>query len=117
MRKPVIFVCGSDVIKGPGGHQTLVRASAHAARNAGFDPQVFCVAPKSTVVKTDFGLVRYIASPFRTVRAKTVRWHGPVISAAIAGFLKDQPGPHLIHGFGIWGWVGVDVSRKLERTG
>jgi glycosyltransferase involved in cell wall biosynthesis len=117
MRKPVTFVCGSDAIKGPGGHQTLVRATARAAWNAGFDPQIFCVAPKSAVVETDFGVVRYVASPFRTARPRTVRWHGPVISSGIRRFLKDQPGPHLIHGFGIWGWVAVDVSRRLERTG
>jgi glycosyltransferase involved in cell wall biosynthesis len=117
MNKPVIFVCGSDVIKGPGGHQTLVRATARAARNAGFDPQVFCVAGKASVVETEFGVVRYVASPFRTVRSRTVRWHGPVISSGITRFLKDQRGPHLIHGFGIWGWVAVDVSKKIERTG
>jgi glycosyltransferase involved in cell wall biosynthesis len=117
MRKPVIFVCGSDAIKGPGGHQTLVRATARAAWNAGFEPQIFCVAPKSAVVQTDFGVVRYLASRLRTARSRTVRWHGPVLSSCIRGFLSDQPGPHLIHGFGIWGWVAVDVSRRLERTG
>ena len=117
MRKPVILVCGSDAVRGPGGHQTLVRATARAVANAGFDPHVFCVAPRSAVVEAAFGVVHYVASPFRTVRHKTIRWHGPLISSAIRRVLNGQPGPHLIHGFGVWGWVAVDASKKLERAG
>ncbi|HEY6331659.1 MAG TPA: hypothetical protein VI756_20200, partial [Blastocatellia bacterium] len=117
MRKPVIFVCGSDAIKGPGGHQTLVRATARAARNAGFDPRVFCAARKSSVVEADFGVVHYVASPFRTVRNTTARLHMGFISSGIRQFLKDRTGPHSLHGFGIWGWAAIDVSKKLQRAG
>ncbi|MCG3159234.1 MAG: D-inositol-3-phosphate glycosyltransferase [Acidobacteria bacterium] len=40
-----------------------------------------------------------------------------MIAAAIERFLRDRKEPQLIHGFGLWGSVGVTASRRLRRRG
>jgi glycosyltransferase involved in cell wall biosynthesis len=43
--------------------------------------------------------------------------HAPLIAADLERFLLKIPGRHLIHSFGLWGFIGVAVSRKLRRKG
>jgi glycosyltransferase involved in cell wall biosynthesis len=43
--------------------------------------------------------------------------HVPQIAAEVTRFLGQRPGPHLIHGFGVWGWAGVRARKSLRRRG
>jgi glycosyltransferase involved in cell wall biosynthesis len=75
------------------------------------------VSPRSGVEPTEFGVLHRVRSPFRPVRQVMVPGHAPFVAAGVARFLREWRGPVLIHGFGIWGHVGLTVGRRLSRTG
>jgi glycosyltransferase involved in cell wall biosynthesis len=110
-----VFVSGKDPLKDVGGHKTYVRAHALAAARMGFEPHIFCVGVRSHVQETDFGTLHTVAGLLGSRRP--VALHGPVLRRAVVGFLADQPGPHLIHGFAIWSQAGAAASRALACRG
>ncbi len=123
MARSIVLVSGKDPIEEIGvGHTTYARAHARAALQAGFTPHIFCVSRHAGIVATDFGVVHRIRSPWplRPTRGVGFRYvlvwlHAPLIAASVKRFLLACDGPHLLHGIGIWGWVGVDVSEHLRR--
>jgi glycosyltransferase involved in cell wall biosynthesis len=118
MRNLVVFIAGKDPLEKPGGHSSYVRAHARAAIHAGFEPHIFCAGPRTEVVHTEFGTLHRVASPFRPFRQILVAGHAPLLGRGVERFLLARgPGPHLIHSFGLWGCVGVAVSRSLGRRG
>ncbi len=100
-----------------GGHSSYVRAHALAARKAGFVPHLFCADVSAAEEETDFGVVHRVFTPVRPVRQQAVALHGPLLVRSVVGFARSRPGPHLIHGFGVWGDVAVVAARRLGRAG
>jgi glycosyltransferase involved in cell wall biosynthesis len=117
MRRTIIYIAGKDPRQEIGGHSSYVRAHARAAIQAGFEPHLFCAAPRGGVTQTDFGVIHRAASPFRPFRALMVPAHAPLVADHIERFLSGRKGPHLIHSFGPWGHVGLMVAKRLVRRG
>ena len=123
--KAIVYVAGKDPLEERGGHSTYVRAHARAAIRAGFEPHLFCASCNNGQVRTDYGVVHRVLSPLRFLpqrsgtafRTHTVVWHAPLIARRVTQFLGARPGPHLVHGFGVWGSAAVDAARRLRREG
>ncbi len=109
-----------------GGHPTYVRAHGRAALRAGFEPHIFCVSPRGGTVETDFGVIHrtrpgtglaYV--PGFKFRRHQMIWRVPLTARAVEQFVLRHggAGPHLIHGFGIYGYAGSYVARRLLRKG
>jgi glycosyltransferase involved in cell wall biosynthesis len=114
----VVVVAGRDPLSEPGGgHSRYVAAHARAALRAGYCPHLFCVAPDSGQVETDFGIIHRVASPFRPFRQLMVAGHAPRLASAIEAFARTRQGPLVIHGFGVWGYAGVLAQERLARRG
>jgi len=112
------MIAGRDPLSEPGGgHSRYVAAHARAALRAGYRPHLFCVAPDSGEVETDFGVIHRVASPFRPFRQLMVIGHAPRLAAAIEAFALSRPRPLLVHGFGVWGYAGVLAHERLARRG
>lgn len=120
-----IYVAGKDPLEERGGHSTYVRAHARAAIRAGFEPHLFCASYNNGQVQTDYGVVHRVLSPLRFLpqrsgtafRTHTVVWHAPLIARRVTQFLASRPGPHLVHGFGVWGSAAVAAACRLGRQG
>jgi len=116
--REIVIIAGRDPLSEPGGgHSRYVAAHARAALRAGYRPHLFCVAPDSGEVETDFGVIHRIASPFRPFRQLMVIGHASRLAAAIEAFALSRPRPLLVHGFGVWGYVGVLAHDRLARRG
>jgi glycosyltransferase involved in cell wall biosynthesis len=133
----VVFVAGRDPRdEVSGGHSAYVRSYARAALLAGYLPHLFCAASDSRVEETPFGVVHRIASPVRPFRQVTAGLHAAWVAPAIVRFAREQesasPGRGrrvagaasgkrrsrlLIHGFGVWGYIGVVAAEELRRLG
>src|SRR5882724_13721377 len=108
-----------------GGHSSFVRAHALAARRAGFTPHVFCASVVEQIQETDFGVVHRSRSPWHRsrqiegvgFRSNMVLQHVPLLRRSLAAFLRTTPNVAAIHGFGVWGCVGVRVARDLRAEG
>ena len=116
------MVAGRDPRDGMGGHSSYVLAHALAAHRAGFEPQVFF--PGSTeAVTTEAGTFHQVRSavfgpdPANGFWKQLVALSAPAVSAGVARFLAGRPGPHLVHGFGTYAYVGVVTARRLARAG
>ncbi len=116
MGKPVLFVNGNNLADVTGGGSSYLRVHARAARRLGFEPHIFCPAPRDGVSETDFGIVHLVASPFRPFGALTVALHTPRLAASVKRFLSTREGPHLIHCM-IWLRIGLIARRRLGRKG
>lgn len=120
--RQVIVIAGRDPAgflggKANNGHNRYVQAHCRAIQRLGLTPHIFCLAPRSGVEETEFGIVHSTTAPERQLRGLMVPVLGPRLVRAVEGFLSAQPGPHLLHSFGLWGWVGVEASRRLRRRG
>jgi glycosyltransferase involved in cell wall biosynthesis len=115
--KTLALIAGKDPLAMRGGHSSYVRTHAKAALQAGFEPHIFCVSDRSDVSATDFGILHRVASPFRPFRQIMVAGHAPLITANLERFLLNRQGPHLIHGFGLWGCIGVAARQRLRQKG
>jgi glycosyltransferase involved in cell wall biosynthesis len=115
--RTITLIAGKDPTNVKGGHSSYVRAHAMAAIRAGFEPHVFCVGNSETVGATDIGIVHRLKSPMRPVRGITVACHAPIMARTVERFLEAHPGPHLIHGFGSWAYVGGVVRTRTSRSG
>lgn len=117
MAKEIVFIAGKDPLVEMGGHSSYVRAHARAAIRLGFEPHLFCVSSESAVVQSDFGVVHCIATPFRPFRPLMTPFHSPLMRIEAERFLATRDDPILIHGFGLGGYAGVSVARRLRRYG
>jgi glycosyltransferase involved in cell wall biosynthesis len=117
MAEELIFILGRDPLEFMAGDISYIRAHARAALRLGFTPHIFCPARRSGVVEADIGVVHRVASPFRPFRYLALPGHAPLVASALTRFLAPRSGPHLLHSFGVWGYVGVIVSERLRRQG
>jgi glycosyltransferase involved in cell wall biosynthesis len=117
MPHPVVLISGNDPTAGHGGHSSYVRAHAYALRQASFDPQIFCVSPRTETVAAPYAVVHRIASPYRPFRHVMMRFHAPRLICAVEQYLTPLPPPHLIHGFQIWTYAAVAAARRLNARG
>jgi glycosyltransferase involved in cell wall biosynthesis len=115
--RAISLVVGSDPLTGIGGHARYVRTQARALQGIGFEPHIFCVSRRSNIVETDIGVVHHVWSPFRPFTHYMLPFNGPILVGAVQKFLKGRSGPHLIHCFQGWSWVGVRVSSHFRRRG
>src|SRR5882724_12200751 len=109
-----------------GGHSAYVRAYARAAIRAGYEPHIFCVSTSTGVSECDYGVVHRTRSlwPLRVIPGMGWWWynsasllHVPQLVTAVEHFLVGEKGPHLLHGFAVWGAGAVTVGRRLRKRG
>jgi hypothetical protein len=79
MGNPVVDVNGNNLADVTGGGSSYVRVHARAALRLGFEPHIFCPAPRDGVLETDFGVVHLVASPFRPFGALMVARNVPAL--------------------------------------
>src|SRR2546430_6258960 len=116
--KPVVLITGKDPLN-CGGLHSYVRAHALAAAAAGFSPQVFCLAPRASTIRTDFGTLHRVATPLRPIMGSMAIAHRPFLVRAVSKCLADvnSAGPYVVHSFGAWALVGAEVCRSLAAKG
>ena len=117
------MVAGRDPRDGMGGHSSYVLAHVLAAHRAGFEPQVFFPGSTEAVTETEHGTFHQVRSvvfgpdPANGFWKQLVALSAPAVSAGVARFLAGRPGPHVVHGFGTYAYVGVVTARRLARAG
>ena len=117
------MVAGRDPRDGMGGHSSYVLAHELAAHRAGFEPQVFFPGSTEAVTETELGTFHRVQSavfgpdPANGFWKQLVALSAPAVSAGVERFLAGRPGPHLVHGFGTYAYVGVVTARRLARAG
>ena len=113
----LVLIAGRDPLRTSGGSESYVTAHARAAILAGYRPHLISVARRASTVETDFGVLHRVASPATPIRGIASVLHRPWLVRAIVRLLEDRPGPHVIHGFGVWADSAVGASRALARKG
>jgi glycosyltransferase involved in cell wall biosynthesis len=113
--RPLVLVSGKDPVASVGGHETYVRAHALAAAAAGFQPHVFCSSKAAGVVGSEFGSIHRVG--WRGPGEAPVAGQPSALARAVAEFLVRDPGPHIIHGFGIWAAAAVLATGRLAPRG
>lgn len=124
-RVKLVMVSGKDITQGNGGHSAYVRAYARAARAAGYDPEVFCIGNRRGPETSEYGRIHWVPLPFAalmapgpvTVRSRHAFFHLPLLRKAIARHLREERGPVIIHGFGVWAEAGARVAEERRRRG
>ncbi|MBK9708961.1 MAG: glycosyltransferase family 4 protein [Acidobacteria bacterium] len=117
MNREVVIIAGKDPENQTGGHSSFVRATARAAMALGYDPHIFCAAAKGGITETDYGMIHKVRSPLKSFRQITLPLNGPLITRHLINYLKDKPGPHLIHSINAWGYIGSAVKKNLKLRG
>src|SRR5271168_2374554 len=112
----IIFIAGKDPLNEPGGgHSAYVCAFALAVKGMGFEPHLFCVARENEIVEAPYGVVHRIRSPLKPPysppRQLHILKHRGALVSAVLDFIRQESGPHLIHGFGVWGIVGILAEK------
>jgi len=92
-------------------------ALAYAARWAGLSPTMFALGRYSDVLDVDCCRLQRVATPMRPVLASSAVLHRPWLLPALVAFLRDRPGPHVIHTHGGWCNIAAQASRQLESAG
>jgi glycosyltransferase involved in cell wall biosynthesis len=113
--RPLALISGKDPLRSVGGHESYVRAHAIAAREAGFEPHVFCIGERTALLSADFGIVHRVGAPGPVT--PPVWLQGPLLARAVVQLLARSPGPHLIHGFAVWAGAAVSAAAALARRG
>jgi glycosyltransferase involved in cell wall biosynthesis len=113
--RPLALISGKDPLASIGGHESYVRAHATVAREAGFEPHIFCIGDRPAVVDADFGIVHRVSAPGPVT--PPVWLQGPLLARAVVKLLAPLPGPHLIHGFAVWSAAAVSAATALARRG
>src|SRR5262245_49909363 len=112
----IIFIAGKDPYRQPGGHSSYVRAHVRAARRLGFEPHIFFIGADEVKSDSELGFIHPVASPIRTIRSATLLIHTPYLIRALRHHINDRRGPHLVHSFGLWGYVGAILRHKLRSS-
>jgi glycosyltransferase involved in cell wall biosynthesis len=113
----LVVIPGRDPLVHAGGTESYCVAHGHAARLAGYEPRVFPLGPDAGTIRTEFGDVHRVATPVRLVRSIVSTLHRPWLVRAVAAFLRDRPGPHVVHAYGAWADSAVAIARVLGREG
>jgi glycosyltransferase involved in cell wall biosynthesis len=117
VKNAIIYIAGKDPTVQMGGHSSYVRAHARAALRLGYEPHIFCLHAESGVSEHDFGFVHRIGTRRRITRTATVPLDALALARPILNHIGMSRGPHLLHGFGLWGYTGVQVCRRLVAQG
>jgi glycosyltransferase involved in cell wall biosynthesis len=115
-RTQILFVTGSNPMRGGGGLESYVRAHAVAAHALGFDPHVFCIGPRARVTREAFGHVHQVALPAHRTRGALAGLYAPLLARALNRHARDID-PVLIHAFGPYGCCAARFCRAHERRG
>jgi glycosyltransferase involved in cell wall biosynthesis len=103
-------------MRGGGGLESYVRAHAHAAHAAGFEPHLFCFGRGARVTREAFGSVHQIALPPHNIRAMLAGLYSPVMARALERHVQGSD-PVLIHAFGAHSCGAARFCRTRERRG
>lgn len=117
LQKEIIYIAGKDPVLQRGGHSSYVRAHARAALRLGYEPHIFCISTDPGIQSLEFGTLHKIASLPLSARSSTVPFHSRYLVRGILAHIGNRPGPHILHGFGLWGYAGVRVREKLAARG
>lgn len=125
MATEIVMLVGKDpLVEIGGGHSVYVRAHARAALRAGYRPHLFCASWSTETVDTEFGTLHRVRSLWPLHRVPGMGCpsyvtlsvlHVRQLARAVEAFLRDRPGPHLLHGFSVWGSAAVRARQRLAR--
>jgi glycosyltransferase involved in cell wall biosynthesis len=99
-------------------HSSYVRTHAFAARRAGYEVHVICLARSPHDEATPYGHVHALPTPLSLVRQNMIALHSPVLVRGVIALAETLGRPALIlHGFGVWGHAVVTAHDRLARLG
>ena len=118
----IALVSGGNPLEPHGGHHTLVRAHARAARRAGFDVHVFWLGSRDQVRETEIGCLHEVASGLLASGwpAPRISWiplHARRLRAALLTFALAAREPVILHGFSLWAAVAVQAAAVARGRG
>jgi glycosyltransferase involved in cell wall biosynthesis len=113
----LVLICGRDPLRTSGGSESYLIGQARAAILAGYEPHVFSVGLRRETLETSFGTLHRIRSPILRPRSVFSVLQRPWLVPAVLRFLQDEPGTHVIHGFGAWGDIVLEIARAMHRRG
>lgn len=113
----LVLVAGRDLFTASGGTEAYVLGQALAAHRAGYRPHVLSMGRRDETLVEPFGLVHRLASPVRPVRGITCMLQRRWLVPRIVELLRDRPGPHVIHSYGVWVDSAVLAARELRAQG
>ncbi len=113
----LVLIIGRDPARLPGGAENYMAAQAQAARLSGYEPHAFVIARRAAIREEPFGTVHVVASPIGRVVGSTAPLHRPWLVPALVRFLRERPGPHVIHAHAGWTGPAVAAAAKLELHG
>ena len=113
----LILLSGRDPLRTAGGTESYAIGHAAAARLAGYAPHLFALGPRTETFETDFATYHRLRTPVRPVRGISSPLQRPWLLPAVVRFLRDRPGPHVIHAYGAWGALGARAAAALGRRG
>jgi glycosyltransferase involved in cell wall biosynthesis len=113
----VLIIGSRDDVRASGGQESYARAHALTARAAGYRTTFVCLGHSAGVFDTGFGPIVRVRAPIRPHRQVIAPLHAPWVVPAIVRRLEGRAGPHVLHGYGVWGWVVVAAARALRRRG
>ncbi|MEA2220513.1 MAG: hypothetical protein QOJ35_3139 [Solirubrobacteraceae bacterium] len=113
----LVLIPGRDVLDRAGGSESYVRGHAHAATAAGYRPHLYSVGRRAETVDERFGVLHRCATPWPVVRSIFAPLHRPWLVPAVVRQLRDLPGPHVIHAFGVWADSAVCAAHELAGLG
>jgi glycosyltransferase involved in cell wall biosynthesis len=115
----VLFVTGREPQRYQScSHTSYVRTHARAARRAGYEVHVLCLAQRPGSTMSEYGEVHAAATPMRMVRQNMIPLHSPRLASAIADLVRRRGFREVIlHGFGVWGHAVAEARRRLVPAG
>jgi glycosyltransferase involved in cell wall biosynthesis len=113
----LVLIAGRDPTRHIGGAESYMVAHALTAKLAGFEPQVFVAARRTETCEVAFGTLHRVASSMWPGLGYLSVLHRPWLSSAVVHFLRDRPGPHVIHAHVGWARSACDAAAKLSQTG
>jgi glycosyltransferase involved in cell wall biosynthesis len=113
----LVLISGRDPLRGGSGYASYIVAQARTAILAGYEPHIFSVAGRTETLATEFGWLHRVRSPVRPPRSLTSVFQRPWLVGPICRLLADAPGPHLVHAFGAWADIAVQVAGRVGRRG
>ncbi|MGH2959448.1 MAG: glycosyltransferase family 4 protein [Solirubrobacterales bacterium] len=113
----LIYVLGRDGENYSAGAEYYAVAHGKAAVRGGYWPQWYAFATRAEVVETAYCSIHRIAWPGTEYRSEYSLFYRHRLGMPIVERLKNSPGPHVIHSFGVWGAAGALATRKLKKLG
>jgi glycosyltransferase involved in cell wall biosynthesis len=113
----LIYVLGRDGEHFSAGAENYAVAHCKSAVRGGYWPHWYSFARRRETQQTDYATIHRLAWPGHEFRSEYALFYRHRLAHPVVRRLRDSPGPHVIHSFGVWGVAGVLAAEKLRRAG